>query len=87
MQSSSLPVRYLEHGLECEDGSQIPADVIVFATGFVGNLRLVVSGMFGPVVAAQVDDYWGMNEEGELKGALGRGQCYHRGFRGSARLV
>ena len=70
MQSTSLPIRYLENGLECANGDQIPADVIVFATGFVGNLRLVVSKMFGPEVAGQLEDYWGMDDEGELKGAF-----------------
>jgi len=70
MQSSSLPVRYLENGLECADGTQLPADLIVVATGFVGNLRLVVSNMFGPEAAGQLEDYWGMDDEGELKGAF-----------------
>jgi hypothetical protein len=70
MQSASLPVRYLQNGLECANGDQIPADVIVFATGFIGNLRLVVSNIFGPEVAGQLDDYWGIDDEGELKGAF-----------------
>lgn len=70
MQSSSLPVAYTENGLSCADGTTLPADLIVFATGFVGNLRLVVSNMFGPEVAGQLEDYWGMDDEGEIKGAF-----------------
>lgn len=67
---SSLPVAYTKDGLVCADGSTLPADLIVFATGFVGNLRLVVSNMLGPEVAGQLEDYWGMDDEGELKGAF-----------------
>lgn len=67
---TSLPTKYTENGLEFADGTQIPADLIVFATGFVGNLRTLVSSLFGPEVANQLDDYWGMDDEGELKGAF-----------------
>lgn len=70
IRSNSLPVKYTEDGLECANGERIPADVVVFATGFVGNLRLVVADVFGVEVAAQVEDYWGMNDEGELRGAF-----------------
>ncbi|KAE9363311.1 FAD/NAD(P)-binding domain-containing protein [Stipitochalara longipes BDJ] len=34
VKSDSLPVRYVEDGLEFEDGERLPADVVVFATGF-----------------------------------------------------
>lgn len=67
---TSLPTKYTENGLEFADGTQIPADLIVFATGFVGNLRTLVSSLFGSEVANQLDDYWGMDDEGELKGAF-----------------
>lgn len=70
VKSDSLPVRYTEDGLECEDGSHLPADVVVFATGFVGNLRVIVKMLFGDEVGDQVEDYWGLDEEGELRGAF-----------------
>ncbi|KAJ4345202.1 uncharacterized protein N0V89_011331 [Didymosphaeria variabile] len=68
--SDTLPTRYTPDGLECSNGQHIPADVVVFATGFVGNLRLVVADIFGSELAGQLDDYWGLDDEGELKGAF-----------------
>lgn len=61
---------WTEHGLICSDGSRLPADVVVFATGFVCNLKLQVSELFGPEVAASLDELWGLDEEGELRGAF-----------------
>ncbi|KIW95797.1 uncharacterized protein Z519_02861 [Cladophialophora bantiana CBS 173.52] len=70
MKTDSLPVRWVEDGLECANGDLLRADVVVFSTGFVGNLRLLVAELLGNDVAAQVEDYWGLNEEGELRGAF-----------------
>ncbi len=61
---------YTEDGLLCANGDHIRADVVVFCTGFVGNLRVLVKELFGPVVGSQVDDFWGLDEEGEVKGAF-----------------
>lgn len=57
-------------GLLFSDGSELKADVIVFATGFIGNLRKVVRGIFGEDVHDRVEDFWGLNPEGELYGAF-----------------
>jgi len=46
------------------------ADVIVFATGFVGNMKRGVENMFGQEVANKLEDFWGVDDEGELKGAF-----------------
>ncbi|KAH8652009.1 hypothetical protein BGZ61DRAFT_374837 [Ilyonectria robusta] len=91
MKSDSLPIRFTGDGLECANGTFLRADVVVFATGFVGNLRLVVEDLFGPSVASQVDDFWGLDDEGELKGAFK--PCghpafwYHGGAVGQARYM
>jgi flavin-dependent dehydrogenase len=69
MKSDALPVGYTEDGLQFSDGSTLKADVIVFATGFTGNLRDIVRDVFGADVADKVEDYWGLNSEGELRGA------------------
>lgn len=61
---------YTEDGLEFSDGSHLKADVIVFATGFAGNMRDVVREIFGSEVADVVEDFWGLNSEGELRGAF-----------------
>lgn len=70
MKSDSLPVRYTPDGLEFDDGSQLKADVIVFATGFKGNMRYMAEEIFGPEIAEQMGDFWTLDKEGELKGAF-----------------
>ncbi|KPM39840.1 hypothetical protein AK830_g6729 [Neonectria ditissima] len=91
VKSDSLPVRFTEDALECANGDHIRADVVVFATGFIGNLRLVVQDLFGPSVASQVDDFWGLDDEGELKGAFKPSGhpafWYHGGAVGQARYM
>ncbi|OAL29599.1 hypothetical protein AYO22_02013 [Fonsecaea multimorphosa] len=59
-------------GLAFSDGSETPADVVIFCTGFVGNMRTDVARIFGKDVAARADDFWGLDGEGELKGAFKR---------------
>jgi hypothetical protein len=63
-------VAWAEAGLLCSDGSRLLADVVVFATGFVCNLKLLVAEFFGPDIASSLDDLWGLDEEGEIKGAF-----------------
>ncbi|OQV11152.1 hypothetical protein CLAIMM_15036 [Cladophialophora immunda] len=70
MKSDALPSHYTPTGLAFSDGTEIPADVIVFCTGFVGNAKPDIERIFGQGVATKVEDYWGLNEEGELRGAF-----------------
>jgi hypothetical protein len=44
--------------------------LIVFATGFSGNIRQTVADTLGEDIADQVEDFWGLNKEGELLGAF-----------------
>ena len=77
MKAGALPTHYTRNGLAFSDGTEIPADVIIFSTGFVGNMRTEVAQIFGQDVAAQADDFWGLDEEGELKGVFKRtGRMY-----------
>lgn len=69
--SKSEPRRYTSNGLEFNDGSHLKADVIVFATGFEGNMRYLVREIFGDEIAGLMGDYWGLDDEGELKDAFG----------------
>ncbi|PVH73674.1 FAD/NAD(P)-binding domain-containing protein [Cadophora sp. DSE1049] len=78
IKSDALPVAWTEDGLLCADGSRLPADVVVCATGFVCNLKLLVAELFGPEIAASLDDMWGLDEEGEIKGAFK--PCGHPAF-------
>jgi cation diffusion facilitator CzcD-associated flavoprotein CzcO len=63
-------VSYTETGLRFEDGEEIEADVIIFATGFEGNMRFLVEKLFGAEIAEQMGDFWGLDGEGEVKGAF-----------------
>ena len=60
----------MENGLICANGDFLRADVIVFATGFIGNLRLVAAELFGHDLAGQLEDFGGLDDEGEQKGAF-----------------
>jgi hypothetical protein len=54
----------------------LKADVIVFATGFKGNMKYMVEDIFGPDIAEQMGDFWTLDKEGEIQGAFkpcGRG--------------
>lgn len=70
VKSNSLPVSWVEDGLVCQNNDHLKADVVVFATGFLCDLRLMVADLFGQEVANQVEEFWGLDEEGELKGAF-----------------
>ena len=72
MKSNALPTHYTRTGLAFSDGTEIAADLIVFSTGFVGNMRTDVARIFGKEVASRADDFWGLDEEGELKGVFKR---------------
>ncbi|OQU93947.1 hypothetical protein CLAIMM_00380 isoform 1 [Cladophialophora immunda] len=61
---------YTPEGLHFSDGTEIKADVVVFATGFHGNMRQFVADLLGDDIAGAIEDYWGLNAEGELEGAF-----------------
>lgn len=52
-------------GLILEDGSELEADEIVFATGYQ-NMRTQARVIFGDGLADRVRDVWGINAEGEF---------------------
>ena len=70
VKSDAVPVHYTEEGLMFNDGTHLKADVIVFATGFMGSMKDTIREILGSEVADRVEDFWGINEEGELKGAF-----------------
>lgn len=54
-----------ESGLVLADGSTLPADVVVLATGY-DNMRTSARKIFGDKVADRLHDVWDLNDEGEL---------------------
>ena len=78
MKSDARVVGYTETGLAFNDGSTLDADVIIFCTGFEGNMRVLVRSIVGDDVADQLDDWWGLDAEGEIRGAWKPcGRTYH----------
>lgn len=70
MKSGTSPSGYTSDGLILEDGTELKADVVVFTTGFVQNMRNLAGRIVGPEIEAQLKDFWGVNAEGELIGAF-----------------
>lgn len=70
VKSGVSPTSFTETGLRLSDDSSIDTDVIVWATGFKSNTRQEVQDYFGESVAEQVEDYWGIDSEGEIRGAF-----------------
>lgn len=69
VKSNSALTHYTPTGLGFADGSEIPADAVVFATGFDHNIRNRVAELFGQSVADQMGDFSYMDDEGEAAGA------------------
>lgn len=42
----------------------------MFATGFVGNLREMAGTIVGPEIEDQLEDFWALDSEGEIRGAF-----------------
>jgi cation diffusion facilitator CzcD-associated flavoprotein CzcO len=68
VKSDAALTGFTKDGLKFADGSVLEADVVVFATGFEGNMRLAVEEIVGEEVSNQLDDYWCVDCEGELRG-------------------
>ncbi|KAK3668421.1 hypothetical protein LTR22_000713 [Elasticomyces elasticus] len=66
---SALPTSYTETGLLLSDGTKIDADVIVFATGYAGNMKTAAKSIFGMEIANTLQEFWQCDEEGEIRGA------------------
>lgn len=65
----SQPIKGLyAEGLELEDGSQIPADLIVLATGFSHDFRAQAAKIIGKEAAGRMDEFGGLDREGEMRG-------------------
>lgn len=59
-------------GVRLADGTTLDADVIIFCTGYQSNMRLNAAKLVGDEIGSQLDDFWGIDHEGEVKGAYKR---------------
>ncbi|MGZ5667825.1 MAG: flavin-containing monooxygenase [Burkholderiales bacterium] len=57
--------RFVEGGALLKDGSVMPADLIVLATGFVSQ-EVVVAKLLGDNIAKKVGPVWGFGPDGEM---------------------
>ncbi|KZT68497.1 FAD/NAD(P)-binding domain-containing protein [Daedalea quercina L-15889] len=60
--------RFTKTGLRFEDGSELDADIVMYATGFEGA-TISIKRLIGDELAARVSPIWNLNEEGEQNGA------------------
>ena len=60
--------RYEARGARLTDGTLVPADLVVLATGYL-NQETDIRDYFGDAVADRVGKIWGWDEAGELRGA------------------
>ncbi|MFN0318029.1 MAG: flavin-containing monooxygenase [Burkholderiales bacterium] len=58
--------RFDAAGARMRDGSNLPADLVVLATGYLGQEHLVRK-LFGGKVAARVGPVWGFGSESEIR--------------------
>ncbi|KEF63431.1 uncharacterized protein A1O9_01409 [Exophiala aquamarina CBS 119918] len=70
IKNGATPTTYTKEGLAFSDGTEVSADLIVFATGFNGNLRETVGKIVGPEIEDQLEDFWQLDSEGEIRGAF-----------------
>ncbi|KAF7323963.1 Flavin-containing monooxygenase [Mycena kentingensis (nom. inval.)] len=59
---------FTQTGLKFENGSELEADVVVFATG-LGDAREGIRKLCGDAVADRCPPIWGLDAEGEINGA------------------
>ncbi|KAF9459685.1 hypothetical protein BDZ94DRAFT_1380914 [Collybia nuda] len=60
--------RFSPDGLKFDDGTDLEADVVVFATG-LGDNHSHIRNVCGEEVVKRCSKIWGLNKEGELNGA------------------
>nr|WP_218680961.1 NAD(P)/FAD-dependent oxidoreductase [Rhodococcus qingshengii] len=60
---------FTENGVVYSDGTEASADIVVFATGWP-NMRDAVRPIVGDVLGDQLTEVWGLDDEGEVKGAF-----------------
>ncbi|RPD67280.1 FAD/NAD-P-binding domain-containing protein [Lentinus tigrinus ALCF2SS1-7] len=68
---------FTKRGLMLDDGTHVQADVVIFATGYV-IMKESNRELLGDDVVSQIDEVYGLDEEGELDGSYR--SCGHPGL-------
>ncbi|KAL6705095.1 hypothetical protein ACN47E_007354 [Coniothyrium glycines] len=69
VKSGSALAEYTAQGLKFADGSEIAADVIVFATGYAHDMKVSVARLLDAEVAEKLDESGYLDEEGNPRGS------------------
>lgn len=75
IKGDSQIVGFTERGLKFANGSTLDADIIVFCTGYEHDIRKEATKIVGQEIGDRLEDYWGLDDEGELRGAYKRMSC------------
>ncbi|KAF5392789.1 hypothetical protein D9757_000854 [Collybiopsis confluens] len=68
LKNDTLFTSFTPNGIQFEDGSELSADVVVFATGY-SDASHIIQRICGDEVASKCKHTWGLNEEGETHGS------------------
>ncbi|EPQ61348.1 flavin-containing monooxygenase, partial [Gloeophyllum trabeum ATCC 11539] len=68
LKSDSLMDHFTSSGIKFQDGSELPCDVVIFATGY-DDPRDAVIRILGNKVSSTLKPIWGLSDEGEINGA------------------
>lgn len=82
VKSDASVVSLDETGIAFSDGSHADADVIVYCTGFKHDTREIIANIVGEEHALQLEPVWGVDKEGEIRGAYrssGHDHIWHTG--------
>ncbi|KAI0755488.1 dimethylaniline monooxygenase (N-oxide-forming) [Fomes fomentarius] len=60
---------FTSNSIVLSDGTELPADLVVFATGYV-HIRETNASILGQDVIDQTEEVYGLDDEGELKGSF-----------------
>ncbi|KAG6375656.1 hypothetical protein JVT61DRAFT_3226 [Boletus reticuloceps] len=77
LKNGSAIERFTKKGLKFADGTELEADIVIFATGY-GDPRDSMFDVCGPKVADKVNKVWGFTEEGEVNSVWR--DCGHEGM-------
>lgn len=67
LKSDSLLERFTKKGLKFQDGSELEADIVIFATGFQ-DVRESIRDMCGDVdIKDKIKPIWGLDKDGEIR--------------------
>lgn len=68
---SGVPIKgFIPEGVEFKDGSKLKADVIIVATGQDHDYRNQVATIIGRDMAGKLGEFWGLDEEGEVRNVM-----------------